>query len=284
MESVAQIFVNSIGMSITYLLVALGLTLAFGIMKVLNFAHGSIYMVAAYVLYVFCSVLGLNYFLAAFISILLTSVLGLIIERVAIRPVRTEALAPFLTTMGIAMLLEHGALLTFGIHEKGISSVFTGILNFFGVTISLERLVVILIGGFTAVIFYLLVSRTKQGRAMRAVGQNADAAALLGINPTKMFAYSMFLGSALAAVAAVLMAPIYSISSNMGFIPMFKGFIIIILGGVGSIPGCFLAAFILGFLDSIGATLLGWEISSIVGFVLLMLILIIRPSGLVPRG
>ena len=282
MEFIPQVVVNGISLSLSYVLVALGLTLVYGLMAILNFAHGAVYMVAAYVLYTCIRLLGLNYPFSVFISILATGGLGLLIERIVIRPVRTIPLSPFLACMGAAMILEHAALLVFGPLEKSIDRPFKGVMTWLGMSVSVERVMVILVASLAALGFYLFLTKAKQGQAMRAVGQNAEAAALHGIKPLRMFALSMFFGSALAAVGAVLMAPISSISPNMGFTPMFKGFIIIILGGVGSIPGCFAAAFIVGFIDSLGATFLGWEVASIIGFVLLMIMLIVRPRGLVP--
>ena len=279
-QLLGQVLVNGVVASLIYILIALGLALVFGIMKILNFAHGAMYMLGGYGIYVLFQLSGLNYFISAIISIILVGALGVIIERVFIRPVRVELIIVFIITLALSMMFETGTGRAFGTEHLAISTPFPGVARPLGVTISWQRVAVVFISAILVIGLFFFLNRTKAGQAMRAVGQDIEAAALQGIDPGRTASLCMFIGCALAAAAATLTAPIFTVHPYMGGAPLMKGFTIMIIGGVGSIPGCVVGGFILGFIDSTTATFLGADIASMVGFALLMLILLVRPRGI----
>jgi len=279
----AQLLLNGTMLSLVYLLVALGLALVFGILHILNFAHGSIYMLGAYMCFVFTQRLGLNYIVSVILSVLAVGILGIIIERFLVRPVREEMLTSFLVLLGLSMVLENGTELIFGLTDKTIPRVVPGVLSVLGATVSYERLVIAVVAALLVIGLLVFVQRTKAGKALRAVRQDSEGAALQGISPGRISALTMFIGCALAAAAGSLMAPVFVINPYIGTTPVLKGFIIIVVGGLGSIPGTIVAAFILGFIDSVGGTLIPGGYAELIGFGLLLAIIIAKPSGLLGR-
>lgn len=276
-----QAFVNWIMLSSTYTLVALGLTLAFGIMHIINFAHGAVYMVGAYALFVFMTHFSLSYFIAGPLAIVLVALLGPAIDRLVLVRMRGDILRVFLAMLGLSSLLENGMALVFGPYAKSVPRPFTSAFDLpGGVQMGWERVVVIVVGLAGVAALYLFIQRTRLGRAMRAVEQNPAAAALQGVSINGISSLCMFVGSALAALAGVIMAPVFAIEPYMGTPTLMKATVIIVLGGLGSVPGSVVGAFILGLVDSAGATYFGGPVSSIAGFALLVLILVVKPSGL----
>jgi branched-chain amino acid transport system permease protein len=265
-----------------YILVALGLTLVLSIMGIFQLAHGEIYMLGAYGTYYFCTVLGLHFLLALLISALLVGGLGIILERLFLRPFRRSGqfTRSVIIMTGLILVLQTTAVVSFGTSTKIVTTPFPGVITAGGVTLSIERLVIIIVGiVFVAALFYL-INRTKIGQAMVAISQNLDGAALQGINVDRISSITMFLGCALAAVAGSLMGAIFSISPFMGSFALMKGIAVIILGGLGSITGAVIGGLIIGLIDGIVPPFASTQIASIVGFVAIILILQFRPQGL----
>ena len=279
LESFAQAFGNGISLGIIYAVVALGMTLVFGIMHIVNFAHAAVYMLGAYIVYYVFASWQQDYVIAFIAAVVITGVCGVLIERFFYRPVRLVLLSTIIVAVGVNMVMEHGALLAFGFEERNVPSVFHGVVNVFGITFSVERLAVGGIGLALILAVLFFIRYTRPGRAMRAVHQDADAARLAGANVSLTYALCMGIGCALAGAAGALMSSIFVVNPLMGMPFLFKAFIIIIVGGLGSIPGSILAGLLIGLVDSIFLTWLG-NIAHIFGFIIVILILVFRPRGL----
>jgi len=277
-----QVFTNGVVLSCFYVLVALGLNLIMGIMHIINFAQGTVYMLSAMLLYILGVEVGLNYFLAGALSIGATALLGILMERFFFRRLLGQFLPSLVMSLGLLLAIEGAVWLRFGIISKAIPSVFRGTVNVLGALVSYERLVVIgggllLIGGL-----FLFIRHTKAGKAIRAVEQDREAAILQGIEITGICRLVFIVSFALSAAAAFLVSPMLVIDPNIGHTPLLKGLVIIVLGGMGSVTGTLVGGFIIGFIESITGTLFDPTIASIVSFVILMGILLVRPSGLLP--
>jgi branched-chain amino acid transport system permease protein len=277
-----QVFTNGVVLSCFYVLVALGLNLIMGIMHIINFAQGTVYMLSAMLLYILGVEVGLNYFLAGALSIGATALLGILMERFLFRRLLGQFLPSLVMSLGLLLAIEGAVWLRFGIISKAIPSVFRGTVNVLGALVSYERLVVIgggllLIGGL-----FLFIRHTKAGKAIRAVEQDREAAILQGIEITGICRLVFIVSFALSAAAAFLVSPMLVIDPNIGHTPLLKGLVIIVLGGMGSVTGTLVGGFIIGFIESIMGTLFDPTIASIVSFVILMGILLVRPSGLLP--
>jgi branched-chain amino acid transport system permease protein len=280
-ELIFQVFVNGIMSGSVLILVALGLTMIFGIMHIVNFAHGELYMLGAFGLWIFFAELHVPYFLALILSMIIIAGLGIFIERFLFKPFRGDLAPSFIVSLGLVMLLQTGALLTFGIEDQAAPTPasFQGLVHIGSAVLSRERLYVILISIALMIGVWLFIQKTKHGQAMRAVAQDPEAAALQGISIDATASLAMGVGCALAAAAGCLMAPIFYVNPYMGAVPIMKAFVVIILGGLGSISGALIGGFVIGFVDSFGTTYLGAPIAAMMTFGVLVLTLIFRPQG-----
>lgn len=279
-ELLVQSLFNGMMLSLVYILIALGLTLVFGIMLIVNFAHGEIYMLGAMTTFYLAGVYGINYFAALGLAVLAMIALGLIMERVLFRPTLGNFDASLVVSLGLLLVLQSSALLLFGTEDKNFPSPFQGVVHILGATVALERLAILpfaiaLIAGLLA-----FIQKAKAGKAMRAVAQDAEAAGLMGIDVGRTSALAMAIGFALAAAAGGLTMPIFLAEPFMGGPALLKAFIIIVVGGMGSIAGVVVAGVVLGLVDSFCATLFGGPVTALVSFLLLIGILLIRPTGL----
>jgi branched-chain amino acid transport system permease protein len=259
---------------------ALGLTLMFGMMHIINFAHGAIYMLGAFVIYYVYFQWGAPYFAALVLAMLILGASGYLVERSIYRPVKGGIEPTLVALLALTTLLQAAGYPVFGTLDKHVPPVFSGARNVLGVMISVERLMIIPIAGVLVVGLYLFINKTRMGAAMRAIEQDKEAAALQGVNVNVINGLAFAVGFALAAAAGALMAPIFKLDPMMGEQPLLKAFIIIILGGLGSIPGAILGGLILGLIDSVVATALGAEPAFLLSFVFIILLLLFRPTGL----
>ena len=278
------LFVQSavIGLSIgsIYILMALGLTLMFGMMHIINFAHGAIYMLGAFVIYYVFFQWGVPYFAAFVLAMLLLGLFGYLVERSIYRPIKGGVEPTLVALLALTTFLQAAGYPVFGPLDKHVPPVFAGTRNVLGVMISVERLMIIPVAGVLVVGLYLLINKTRLGAAMRAIEQDKEAAALQGIDVHVVNGLAFAVGFALAAASGALMAPIFKLDPMMGEQPLLKAFIIIILGGLGSIPGAILGGLMLGLVDSIVATALGAEPAFLLSFVFIILLLLFKPNGL----
>lgn len=271
-----------IGLSIgsIYILMALGLTLMFGMMHIINFAHGAVYMLGAFVIYYVFFQWGTPYFFAFLLAMLLLGTFGFLVERCIYRPIKGGIEPTLVALLALATFLQAAGYPVFGTLDKHVPPVFQGTRNVLGVMISVERLMVIPIAGALVLGLYLFITKTRIGSAMRAIEQDREAAALQGVNVHVVNGLAFAIGFALAAASGALIAPIFKLDPMMGELPLLKAFIIIILGGLGSIPGAILGGLMLGLIDSIVATALGAEPAFLLSFVFIILLLLFRPTGL----
>jgi branched-chain amino acid transport system permease protein len=272
--------VNGLMSGWIYILVALGLNLLMSIMGIVQLAHGEIYMIGAYIAYFICVWAGLNFFLAIFISTLLMGGLGIILERVLFRPFRGQVEAALVISMGLILLLQTPIVVTYGSSAFSIPSPFHGVLTISGIRISWDRVMVIFLSIALTAAFFFFIQGTKIGRAMVAASQDREVATLMGISVDYVSAIAMFLGSAMAAAAGALVGSIFSLTPFMGSFAIMKGIAVIILGGMGSISGAIIGGLILGFVDGFVPIFLSTQIANIIGLILIILILLIRPQGL----
>jgi branched-chain amino acid transport system permease protein len=279
----AQMVLNGLALGLTYILLALGLTMVLSVMDILNFAHGAIYMLGAFIFYTFLMTAGFPYFLSAFLAIVSVGFLGVLLEKYLLRRVGTAHLEALVITFGLAMVLESLVMAIFGPWTLPVRGLFSGVITVFGAVLSMERLAIIFVALVLVGALFFFVGITREGRAMRAVAQNRVAAELQGINPNRISSLCFFVACALAASAGVLTGPVFGIEPAMGLIPLLNGFTAMILGGLGSIQGCVVGGLILGFMMSFGSTLLDPIMANIIAFALILVVLIFRPRGILGR-
>ncbi len=274
-----QAFLNALMLASLYSLVAVGLTLVFGVMHMVNFAHGAFVMLGAYATFFIFTKLGLGYWPSLILCFLAAGVAGSIIERFLYHRFWGHVLPCLVVAVGVTQILQNGSLIVFGITEKSIDSIFPGVITIFGLRFSLERLMVIVISAGLIISLMIFLKTTKTGQAMRAVAQDYDAAALLGVKCKQITMLAMFIGCGLAAASGGIIAPVFVIHAYMGEPLLMKAFLIIILGGMGSLPGAIMAGLLVGFMESFGMTYLGYY-SQVLLFVFVILVLMIKPTGL----
>ena len=277
-----QTIFNWFVLSLIYSLTALGMTFIFSILGVLNFTHGAIYMLGGYIVYYSVVQFGFHYIPGLILSFLLMGIFGLVLYKGLLKRFRKEHLLTLIITIGVASIMESGAYIGFGSQDRQVPSVFYGVITLAGSSLSLERLVVGICAFVLVFLVFLLVERTKLGRAMRAVVLDEMSASLQGINPETIYLTGMFIGCGLAGIAGGLTAPVFGIGPSMGHLTLLDAFIIIIIGGLGSFRGAIAGAFLLGFVTSFGSTFLGGQIAQMIKFAALIFILLVKPTGLIP--
>ena len=279
--------ISGLGLGSVYAIMALGYSMVYGIAKMLNFAHGDIIMVGAYVAFFAISGAGMPPAVAILLSILACTVLGVVIERLAYKPLReASSLAVLITAIGVSYFLENGALILWGADSKFFpSNIFPqGGLTVGSLTISWLTIITIAVCCIIMILLMLFVGRTNTGRAMRACSEDKGAATLMGINVNAIISLTFAIGSGLAAVAAVLLASTYpSISPTLGAMPGIKAFTAAVLGGIGSIPGAFLGGLLLGVIENLSKAYISQQLSDAIVFGVLGVILLIKPAGLLGR-
>jgi branched-chain amino acid transport system permease protein len=278
-----QVF-NGVMLGSTYAIVALGLTLVFGILHIPNFAHGHLYMLGAYLCFFFITLYGFGFWLAVVMSMIILALVGIVVERLVYRPLRDKPhINSFIAAVGALVILENGVIALWGPQGQRIPNPYPGITELLGITMTYQRLLVIVAAILLIVLFQIFIKKTTTGMTIEAVAQNPEGAALVGINVNRVSAITFAISTATAALAACLVAPIFMISPTMGALLGMKAFIIVILGGLGSIPGAILGGYILGLLEALGGGYLSAAYKDVYAFGALILILAIRPTGLFGR-
>lgn len=282
MWELTEYLINGLVTASIYILVALGLALIFGILEILQFAHGEVYMLGAYVIYTFVRFLGLNYLLSMAIGIGLTALIGILIELAAFRPIRGKPLfLPIISALGLSMFFLDLARLVWSPETLTFHTFFTKwIINIGSVSISSQRILIIATAMILVGLLYLFITRTIMGKALRAASMDLEATSLMGINVNTVIMITFALGSALAAAAGGLLAPISSLIPHMGTMVGLKAFAIIIFGGFGDIRGIVVAGLIIGIAESLTVGYISSLLRDSVAFVILILVLLFRPSGI----
>ena len=287
MQQFCQQLINGISLGSIYALIALGYTMIYGIIKLINFAHGDIYMIGAYFGFFATTQLGVGFIPAIIIAMAGAAVVGIIIERIAYRPMRNAPrIAILITAIGVSFLLEYGMILFVSPQQRTFPAVFTPTVYHMGPLVANSQQLVILISAIILMVtLSYIVNSTKAGKAMRAVSFDADAARLMGINIDKVISMTFALGSALAAAGGVLVGVYYnSIDPLMGMMPGLKAFVAAVLGGIGIIPGAMMGGIILGVVEAMVSGFLSSTFRDAAAFGILILILLYKPAGLLGKN
>ena len=276
-----QSIFNGLLLAGLYSLVTAGVTLILGVLHIINFAQGAFLMLSAFLVYYFGTLLGLDYFTSSVLAVLIVGGIAMLTERFMYHRfwIKGEVLSCLVVSMGLTQIIQNGALVTFGIIQKSYDSVFTGVFNIFGVRFSFERLMIIVFAYLIIFSLLLFLKYSKRGQAMRAVAQDYDAAQLLGINTKRIAMLGMFIGVGLSGAAGAIVAPVFSIDAYMGEFLMLKAFLVMVVGGLGSVIGVIYAALIFGMFESFGLMYIG-HMTNVYLFVLVVLILAVKPTGL----
>ena len=281
--------INGISLGSVYAIIALGYTMVYGIAKMLNFAHGDIIMVGGYVVLTATAAMGMSPMLGILAAVIVCTVLGVTIERVAYRPLRNAAssLAVLITAIGVSYLLQNVALLLFGADTKSVTSVISipavtlagGDLTITGETMVTIAACIIIMAGLT-----LFINKSKAGQAMLAVSEDKGAAQLMGINVNGTIALTFAIGSALAAIASVLLCSAYpSLTPYTGAMPGIKAFVAAVFGGIGSIPGAMIGGILLGVIEILGKAYISSQMADAIVFAVLIVVLLVKPTGILGK-
>ena len=280
--------INGISLGSVYAIIALGYTMVYGIAKMLNFAHGDVIMIGSYVVFVTVSTMGLPPMAGVLLAVAVCTLLGMTIERIAYKPLRgASPLAVLITAIGVSYLLQNVALLIFGADTKSFPSVVTlpaiklagGEMTITGETVVTILSCVIIMIGLTA-----FINKSKAGQAMLAVSEDRGAATLMGINVNGTIALTFAIGSALAAIAGVLLCSAYpSLTPYTGSMPGIKAFVAAVFGGIGSIPGAFIGGILLGVIEILSKAYISSQMSDAIVFSVLIIVLLVKPTGILGK-
>jgi branched-chain amino acid transport system permease protein len=276
----AQAVLNGLVIGAMYMLMAVGFTLVFGIMRVVNFAHGEFYMLGAYTGFFTYVYWEIPFVVCLIIAALIVGILGMLVERTVIQPFRSDEMSGMIATLAISVIIQNGAVLLWGPVPRAMPDIVTGTLAIGPFSFPWSRLVVIAAAALIFVVFWIFMQRTRLGRAMRAVAQDTETALIQGIRVNYIYPLAFGISVALAALAGALMGPVFSVSPFVGLTPMLKAFVVVILGGLGSVPGAVVGGLMLGMIESFTATTFGSLVSDILQLLLVILILLVRPAGL----
>jgi len=267
-----------------YGLMGAGLSLIWGVMDICNFAHGSLFMLGAYFAYLAFTVWGLDPVLSVLTATVAVFVIGMIIEKSTLLPLRRKSrewlTAAYISTLGLSIALENIALAVWGGHRRGVTYYYIGILDIFGIRVSFDRIAILAVSMAMMGAFWLIMEKTRTGRAIRSVAQDKEAAMLVGVEVDRIYTITVGLGSALAAAAGGLLLPIFLAYPTVGQDPIRRAFAVVILGGLGNVQGAFLAGLILGVAGALVTGYIGSGLEAILTFAVLIVLLLFRPTGL----
>ena len=280
--------INGISLGSVYAIIALGYTMVYGIAKMLNFAHGDVIMVGAFAAFTVISTMGGNPIVGILVAVVVCTVLGVVIERVAYRPLRgASPLAVLITAIGVSYLLQNVALLIFGSNSRQFTSVIDiPPLKLAGgqLSISSVTIVTIISSIVSMAVLTAFINKTKMGQAMLAVSEDRGAATLMGIDVNRTIAVTFAIGSALAAIAGVLLCSAYpSLTPYTGSMPGIKAFVAAVFGGIGSIPGAMIGGIILGIIENLSKAYISSQLADAIVFSVLIIVLLVRPTGILGK-
>ena len=274
-----QVLVYGAVISAIYAMLAVGFTLIFGVARILNLAHGAFYALGAYSVYVLTGIVHLPLIVAAALSVLFVAAFGVGVERVLVRPLRRSTLAVLMITLAVALMVEQVLLLIFGSEARNVPTMIDGTVRILGVDISGQRLLALTGGIVILGALWLFMQKTRLGAAILAVSQDPEGAQYMGIPSDRIFSIVMGLSAGIAAAAGVLVAPFQTVIPGMGLLPLVKAFAIVVVGGLGSIPGSIVGALLLGYSETIVAFKVSIEWAQIVSVAAVLVTLILRPAG-----
>ena len=269
--------------SAIYAMLAVGFTLIFGVARILNLAHGSFYALGAYGAYFFTTQLKLPLLPAALLSVVLVAFFGVLVERVMIRPMRKSQLGVLMITLAVALVVEQALSLTFGSEYRNVPAFIDTKFTIGGVDVGGARLLALGVGIVVIGSLWLFIQRTRLGSAILAISQDAQAAQYMGIPSDRIFSLVMAISAALAALAGILAGPFLTVQPTMWLLPIVKAFAIVVVGGLGSIPGSILAALMLGYAETIVGYMISTSWTEIVSVIATLAMLVFRPAGFFGR-
>ena len=285
MDQFIQQIINGLSIGSIYALIALGYTMVYGIIKLINFAHGDILMVGAYVGYL-CASAGLPFIPALLVSVAACALLGMLTEKLAYKPLRNAPrITLLITAIGVSFLLEYLMMYIFKADSRSYPTDFfvTESIELGSIHLPLNQLYVLGITVAMMIALQLIIKRTRMGRAMRAVSSDRDAAQLMGVNVNQTISFTFILGSTLAGVAGVMYGAMFKINPLMGMQPGLKAFIAAVFGGIGSIPGAMVGGLLLGFIETMVSAYISSAFKDAVAFAILIIVLLVRPHGLLGK-
>ena len=288
MEFFAQQLVNGIALGSVYALSAIGYSLVYAVLELINFTHGTMYMVGAYLFLIFVSMCSMPYYLSFILAVLLTGTLGYCIEKFTLRPIRKKKLPNFMMlicTMGVSILIQNIMLLFLGSQTRLYPTLFDGRnVAIFGANISYIQIFVVIMAIILMLLMTVFIKKSKAGMAMRATAQNSDAAELMGINVDRVVGLTFFAGAALATISGIFSCMIFrSINLSSGVVIGNKTFAATVLGGIGELKGAVLGGILIGIIETFTAGYISSNLRDIAAFIVLIIVLIVRPRGLLGK-
>jgi len=280
---IIQQLVNGLTIGSIYAMVALGYTLAYGILGLINFAHGDVYMVGAFIAYFCVSILKLNIYISFILALVFSGILGAVIEFTAFRSIRNGSRSSqLISAIGVSIILQNVVMLTMGSNTKPFPKVMeTKAYEFASLTISSTQILIMLVALIFMIVLYFLIYKTRIGISMRATAQDSTMTSLMGINVNKVISWTFSIGAVLGATAGILVGIYYnSVVFNMGSSMGLKAFVAAVLGGIGNIPGTMIGGLVLGLAESLGAVMISAKYKDAFSFIILILVLLLKPTGL----
>jgi branched-chain amino acid transport system permease protein len=284
MSSFANILVLGTIWGALYSLIAVGFTLIFGVAGIINLAHGSFYMLGAYLAYTFMTVFKINVPLSALMAVVATAGIGMIIDRFGIRPMRERHVYVLIITLAFALFFQEMMYVIYGPYGKAVQNFIAGEMVLGGVHVSYQKVLTFFASAFFVILLWVFIKKTKTGKSIAAVAQNKDAAILMGIQSEKVYLMTAGISAGLAAVAGVFIAPILEAVPAMWAFPLFKAFAIVIIGGLGSLEGAIIAGMLLGYSETLVSILISANYPDMVYLVAIILVLVLRPTGLMSKS
>jgi len=277
-----NILINGLINGGVYALLAIGFSLIFGVARIVNIAHTAFYMLAAYFIFTFSTRLGLHPFVSILLTVILVPIIGVVTYKLTIEPIREHEITVMIVTIAVAMVFQELMLIIFGGHFRGNPSLFPGFLEFAGVRVSIQHLLTLIVVFAVLMITWEILFRTKLGIAIRATAQDREVANLMGMNVNQVAMITMAIAVAMAAIAGALIAPLFVVEPYMWLHPLVMILAVVVLGGLGSVKGSFLGAFILGFSETLVVFLipLGAFLKGALSLSVMIIVLLIRPEGL----
>lgn len=277
----SQLLFNGLVIGMSYALIAVGLTIIFGILGIVNFAHGEFYMLGAYALFTFQNMIGTHYLVGALLSILTIAAIAFLIEYLTLRPLqKSDHLNSLLATFALSIILTNVVQIIYTATPRQIAGAFNQVVEIGGIFATQQKLLVIIVSALIILGLALFMKFHGLGKLMRAVSQNHMGAMVCGIPIKRIYSVSFVIGIVLSATAGILIGPTTYATPTMGTLAMLKGFVVVILGGLGSVPGAVVGGMILGIAETLGSSFFGNAWKDLVGFVLLVAVLLIYPQGL----
>lgn len=285
MELLLQQLFNGLTLGSVYILVAIGLTLVFGILHVPNFAHGALYLIGGYLTLMAMKGLGVHYFVAIIISMVCVAFVAILMERLVFNPLRNApAIHDKIAAIGMVLFFDALVSLIWGNEYQRMITPYGETVTVFGIATSYQRILVIVVAVVVVILLQLFLKKTMIGASIIAMAQNREGAFLVGINANAVAMMTFAISGALAAIAASISSPINLVFPSMGHIVILKAFVVVIIGGMGSVPGAIIGGLILGISESLGATYISNDYKDMIAFLLLIIIMTVRPKGLFAKG